>query len=90
MATAVERVDVCLAQWVPGTKFYSTDDGRHFVVDADLADYSKNAYKVTRRPTVILYCTETAGVTDLIADFEFEPGVTHEDAVRLAGFTLGA
>lgn len=87
MATAIERTDVDLSGWAPGTKFYSADDGRHFVVDADLADYGH--FKVVRRPTVILYCTETAGVTDLIPDFEFDAGTTHEDAVRLAGFTLG-
>lgn len=88
MATATERTDVDLGAWIPGTKFYTTDDDRYFVVDADLTDYGK--LRVVRRPTVILYCTETAGVTDLIPDFEFDPGTTHEDAVRLAGFTLGA
>lgn len=88
MATATERTDVDLSAWVPGTRLFSTDDGRHFVVDADLADYG--SLRVVRRPTVILYCTETAGVTDLVADFEFDPGVTHEDAVKLAGFTLSA
>ncbi|WPH57651.1 hypothetical protein [Mycobacterium phage WXIN] len=86
MATATERTDVDLGAWVPGTKFYSTDDDRYFVVDADLVDYGH--FRVVRRPTVILYCTEAAGVTDLIPDFEFEPGTTHEDAVRRAGFDL--
>lgn len=88
MATAVERTDVDLSGWVLGTKFYSTDDDRHFVVDADIEDYGQ--LRVVRRPTVILYCTETAGVTDLIPDFTFEPGTTHADAVRLAGFTLSS
>lgn len=87
MATATERADVDLGAWVPGTKFYSTDDGRYFVVDADLLDYAP--FKVVRRPTVILYCSETAGVTDLVPDFTFDPGTTHEDAVQLAGFELG-
>lgn len=86
MATATERTDVDLGGWAPGTKFYSTDDDQHFVVDADLADYG--SFKVVRRPTVILYCTETAGVTDLVPDFTFDPGTSHEDAVHLAGFEL--
>ncbi|OBB48743.1 hypothetical protein [Mycolicibacterium fortuitum] len=88
MTTAIERADVDLNGWAPGAKFYIVDDGRYFVVDADLDDYGR--LRVVRRPTVILYCTETAGVTDLIPDFEFDPGTTHEDAVRLAGFTLGS
>lgn len=88
MATATERTDVDLGSWAPGVKFYSTDDARHFIVDADLVDYGQ--LRVVRRPTVVLYCTETAAVTDLIPDFELDPGTTHEDAVRLAGFTLGA
>lgn len=86
MTTATERTDVDLSGWPSGTKFYGTDDGTYFVVDADLADYGHMRF--VRRPTVILYCTETAGVTDLIADFEFDPGTTHEDAVRQAGFEL--
>lgn len=88
MATAVERTDVDLRGWAPGTRFYSTDDGQHFVVEADLEDYGP--FRVVRRPTVILYCTDTAGVTDLIPDFTFDPGTTHEDAVRLAGFAFGS
>ncbi|MFV8266490.1 hypothetical protein ACNQR9_26080 [Mycolicibacterium peregrinum] len=88
MTTAFERTEVDLGGWAPGTRMFSTDDNRHFVIDADLGDYGH--LKVVRRPTVILYCTETAGVTDLIPDFTFDPGTTHEDAVRLAGFTLGS
>lgn len=86
MAKAVERTDVDLSGWVPGTRMFSTDDARHFVVDADLEDYGH--LRVVRRPTVILYCTEAAGVTDLIPDFTFKPGTTHEDAVGQAGFEL--
>ncbi|MFV8173421.1 hypothetical protein [Mycolicibacterium peregrinum] len=88
MAKATERTDVDLSGWAPGTRMFSTDDDQHFVVDADLEDYGH--LRVVRRRTVILYCTETAGVTDLIPDFEFDPGTSHEDAVRLAGFELSA
>lgn len=89
MSTATQVADVDLGCWPPGARFYQTDDGRHFVVEADLADYSAlTTIKVIRRPTVILYCTPDASVTDLVPDFTFEPGTTHEDAVRAAGFEL--
>lgn len=88
MATASEITDVDLAAWGPGTRFYSASDGTHFVVQADLADYSELQDTIVRQPTVILFTTATAGVTDLDVDFTFPPGTTHEDAVTGAGYTL--
>lgn len=88
MATATEVTDVDLAAWGPGTKFYTASDGTHFVVQADRDDYSQLRDTIVRQPTVILYCTPTAGVTDLDVDHTFPPGTTHEDAVTGAGYTL--
>lgn len=88
MATATEITNVDLAAWGPGTRFYSASDGTQFVVQADLADYSELRDTIVRQPTVILYCTPTAGVTDLDVDYTFPPGTTHEAAVVGAGYTL--
>lgn len=88
MPTATELTNVDLAAWGPGARFYSGSDGKHFVVQADLADYSHLLDNIVRQPTVILYTTPTAGVTDLDVDHTFPPGTTHEDAVTGAGYTL--
>lgn len=88
MPTATEVTDVDLAAWGPGARFFSTSDGLHFIVQADLEDYSQLRDNIVRQPTVILYTTETAGVTDLEVDFTFPPGTTHTDAVAGAGYTI--
>lgn len=89
MTAALEMPDVDVSRWGPGVKFYSTDDGRYFVVLADLVDYiDEGAFRVRRQTTRILYTDEYAHAVDLEVDFEFDPGTTHEEAVQLAGFDL--
>lgn len=87
--TAMEVVGADLSNWAPGTRFFSASDGRHFVIDADLDEHPEDGnVRLVRRPTVVLYTTETAWPTDLTPDFVFDPGTTHEEAVALAGFEL--
>ena len=88
MSTATELTNVDLAAWGPGARFYSGSDGKHFVVQADLADYSHLLDTIVRQPTVILYTDANAHPEDLTVDFESPPGTTHEDALTAAGYTL--
>jgi len=89
MATATEVTDVNLAHWAPGTRFYSTDDGRHFVVCVDETEAPPGSkLRIIKQPTVILYTDENAVATDLEVDFTFDPGTGHEDAVLAAGFDI--
>ena len=91
MATAVEILDADLSHWVPGTRFFSTDDDRWFVVDADMTEYPANSrVKFVRRPTAVLYCNPDATVTDLVPDYLFPAGTSPEEAVALMGLTLEA
>lgn len=88
MSTAVELDPGIASGWGPGTRFFSGSDSTYFVVQADLEDYSGLSDKIVRRPTVILYTDENAVALDLVVDFQFEPGTSHEDAVTGAGYTL--
>lgn len=87
MATATEVVDVPISHWAPGTRFYSTDDGRYFVVCVDESE-ATGSRRIIRQPTVILYTDANAVAQDLEVDFTFDPGTTHESAVTAAGFSL--
>lgn len=84
-----EIFDVDIANWAPGTRFFSSTDGLYFVVDADLTDYSElKNINVIRRNTVVLYCDETARPTDLTPDHIFSPGTTPEEAIQQMGYQL--
>lgn len=89
MSKVIRTVDISFDGWPPGTKFYSTDDDKHFVVIADLVEYpSGGAFDIIRQPTKILYTDETGHPGDLVPDFTFDPGTTHEDAIINAGFSF--
>lgn len=83
-----EVVEADLNNWVPGSRFFATSDGKYFVVDADLMPAPGFVSNVIRRNTCVFYCTETAGVTDLIPDFECDPMTPAEEAVALMGYEL--
>lgn len=86
--TCWEVVDADLSNWVPGCRFFATSDDRYFVIDADTTDYPGWITTVIRRRTAVFYCTSTAGVTDMDADYEFPEKTTPEQAVALMGLTL--
>lgn len=83
-----EVTDADISNWVPGSRFFATDDGKYFVVDADLSPAPRFVANVIRRNTCVFYCTETAGITDLIPDFECDPMTSAERAVELMGYEL--
>lgn len=87
-AREITNVDLC--HWIPVTKLYQAEDGTHFVVEADLADYDSipSIHTIIRRPTVIQHCNELAVATDLTPDHAFDPGTTHEQALALAGYQI--
>lgn len=85
MKTATENTEICLAHWVPGSRFFTTSDGKHMVICPDLADYPPT---VIRRTTTVFYCAEDSAVTDLTADFVFPPGTTAEQALAEMGYEL--
>lgn len=89
MTTATEITGADLANWVQGARFFSTDDGRYFIVDADLTDWGPGV-TVVRRPTHIIFTDERGGVlsAELVSDFTTAPGTAPEDAISAAGFTL--
>lgn len=88
MPTATELDSSLVANHGNGTRFFAGSDGTHFIVKADLADYSHLRDNIRRQPTVILYCDETGYLSDLEVDFSFEPGTSVEDAVAGAGYEL--
>lgn len=84
-----EVPDADLSNWVPGVRFFATDgDNTYFVVDADITPMPGWITNVIRRRTAVFYCTSTAGVTDMDADYEFPEATTPEQAVALMGLTL--
>ena len=83
-----EYLDADISQWAPWCRFFGTSDGLYFIVDADLLPPPGWVSTVIRRPTAILYCTETAGVTDLNADHMFPPETTPEQAIAALGYEL--
>lgn len=87
MADCWEILDADLNHWTPGARFFTTGTD-YFIIDADLAPPPGWITTVIRRKTAVFYCTEQAGVTDLFADFEFDPMTTPEQAVALMGHTL--
>lgn len=89
MAVATEIMDVELSTWIGGVKFYGATDGKYFVVDADIAGPDRlGSSRIVRRPTVIYYTDSAAVTEDLTADFMFDPGTSHEEAVIAAGYQL--
>lgn len=86
--TATEITDIDLSHWVPGTRMFSTSDGKYFVVDSDFNDYPTEGVTFVRRETVIHFCTEQATVTSLAGDHTFPPGTTAEAAIAAIGYTL--
>lgn len=86
---AVRINNVDLSNWAPGAQFYDLGDGQFCIVMADVVDLSReDGDTVIQRPTVILLCNEDAFVSDMDADWTFDPGTTHDEAVSLAGYEL--
>ena len=85
-----EILNADLAHWAPWTRFFGTSDQppQYFVIDADTLPPPGWVSTVIRRPTCVLYCTDTAGVTDLNPDHCFAPETTPEEAVALMGYEL--
>ena len=90
MTTVHEITDVDLNHWNATTRLFVTDDGNHFVVEADLADYPTDTSSTyIRRPTVVFYCTPQATVASLdTPDAMFTPGATAEQVIPLMNYTL--
>lgn len=86
--TCWEPTNIDLNNWAPWCRFFTTSDGKHFVIDADLATPPAWITTVIRRKTAVLYCTPEGGVTDLNADLEFPPQTTPEQAVALMGYQM--
>lgn len=86
VATAVENTDADLSHWVPGARFFSTDDGKHMVIDADVTVYPSERF--VRRGTAVLYCNPDATVTDMVPDRVFPPGTTPEQALADMGYEV--
>lgn len=88
MATVTEILDADMNAWIPGTRFFKTENDDYFVIDADLGQYPDNLKNYIQRSTCVLYCNPDATVTDLTPDFVFDPGTTPEDAIQQMGHTL--
>lgn len=88
MHTVTEVLDADLNHWIAGTRFFSTSDGKHFVIDADLTDYPQGRNTFIRRDTNVFYCSPDATVTDMTPDHVFPPGTTPEEAIAAMGYTL--
>ena len=88
MKTATEILDADLNHWVPGTRFFSTSDGKYFVVDADTADYPRGPFTIIRRDTAVIDCTADATVISPISKQLFPPGTSAEEAIAAMGYTL--
>lgn len=89
MTNAHEVTDLELYGWPAGARFFAADDGKYFVVTADLAEYPEQGnIKVVRQPTVILYTDSSAWPTDLTPDFTCDAGTDHAAAVAAFGYTL--
>ncbi len=88
MATAIELDSDIAAGWGPGTRFFLGSDGKHFVVQADLEDYSGLRDRIKRRPTLLFYVDANAVAEDFVVDAQYEPGTTHEDAIAEAGYDI--
>ena len=82
--------NIQLSNWAPGCRFFSTSDGKHFVVDADLTEYPEGPTRFIRRDTVVLYCTAEAGITDMIPDHVYPPGTTPEQVLDDMGYAMTA
>lgn len=90
MATAIELDPDIAAGWGPGARFFSGSDGKHFVVQADLGDYSELRDRIKRRPTLVFYVDANAVAEDFVVDFRYDPGTPHEEAVAASGYELVA
>lgn len=88
MLTATENLEFDLSHWAPGTRFFSTSDDKHMVVDADTTEYPTGPTKYIRRDTAVLYCNPDATVTDLVPDHVFAPGTTAEQALQELGYEI--
>lgn len=88
--TCWEIFDADISQWGSWCRLFQTSDGKFFVVDADVAEVPSWVAKVIRRNTAVFWCTENGGVTDLIADFEYSPMTSAEQAVQFMGYELTA
>lgn len=85
--TAVEVTDTDLSNWAPGCRLFSGSDGKHFIIDADVADYPDGPIKIVRRQTAVLYCGPGGEVTDLIPDHLYPPGTTPEEVLSELGYS---
>lgn len=76
-------------QWGDGWNLFSTTDGKHFVVVADLVSQSGRTV-VIQRPTTVMECDDTASPESASTAAVYDPGTTHEDAMMLLGYTIGS
>lgn len=88
MAECWEVTDVDISQWGSWCRFFATDDDRFFVVDCDVLPAPAWITTVIRRNTAVFWCSSNGGVIDLVADFEYKPMTTAEQAIELMGFEL--
>lgn len=86
--TCWEILNADISHWGGWCRLFQTSDDKWFVVDADVAAPPAWITTVIRRKTAVFWCNEYGGVTDLIADFEFPPMTTAEQAVENMGYTL--
>lgn len=87
----MEAVEVAsdMPHWGNGWKLFSTNDSKYFVVVADLVPQTGRTV-VVRRPTTVMECDAEATPATATAVGEYDPGTSHEDAMALLGYTIGA
>lgn len=88
MKTATENTSVDISHWVPGARFFSGSDGKHFIIDADLTVYPEGPTNFIRRQTAVLYCSDQGVVEDMVPDHLYPPGTTPEAALAELGYTF--
>ena len=85
---ATENTEVDISHWVPGARFFSTEDGKHFIIDADLTDYPNGQTTFIRRETAVLHCSPDGMVEDMVPDHLYPPGTTPEFVLTDLGYTI--
>jgi hypothetical protein len=86
--TCWEVIDADISHWGGWCRFFATSDGRFFIVDADLEKPAAWITTVIRRNTAVFWCSSGGGVIDLVADYEYAPMTTPEQAIALMGYEL--
>lgn len=86
--TCWEVLDADISHWGAWCRLFATSDGKTFVIDADIAEPPGWITNIIRRNTAVFLCNENGGVTDLVADYEYRPMTTPEQAIQLMGYEL--